>query len=101
MLSPVKRDVALKWLEGVQEGILHLHSLRLCHNDINPSNIMISEENTAVIIDFDSCRPEGEPLGDKSGTEGWADSSATLSLPGNDQYSFERVRDFVLENLKG
>lgn len=100
MRSPVERRVALQWLEEMRTGILHLHCLGLCHNELNHSNVMITKDNTAVIIDFDSCRPQGEPLGDKSGTEGWADNSAKLFQPSNDLFSFELVKDFVLKNLK-
>jgi serine/threonine protein kinase len=32
------------------EGIKHLHSLGLVHNDINPSNIMLDEHGIPVII---------------------------------------------------
>ena len=100
MRFPVERRVALQWLEEIRTGILHLHYLGLCHNDLNPSNVMITKDSTAVIIDFDSCRPQAEPLGDKSGTESWADNSAKLSQPSNDLFSFELVKDFVLKNLK-
>lgn len=101
LLCPVEEQVALQWLEEVQRGLLHMHSLGYCHNDINPSNIMINEDNVAVIIDFDSCRREGEPFGYKSGTQGWSDDSAQLSQTANDMYSFKLVKDFVLKTLSG
>ena len=100
MRSPVERRVALQWLEEMRTGNLHLHYLGLCHNDLTPSNVMTTKDNTAIIIDFDSCRPQVEPLGDESGREGWTDNSAKLSQPSNDLCSFELVKDFVLKNLK-
>ena len=48
--------------EGIKSGVRHLHSLRLAHNDIKPSNIMVSEDNTWIVNDLGSCRPVGESL---------------------------------------
>lgn len=48
-----------KCLSGMADGIAHLHSLGLVHNDINPGNIMLRDGFTPVIIDFDSCEWEG------------------------------------------
>lgn len=31
-------------LEGIENGIRHLHSLGPVHNDINPSNIMLDKD---------------------------------------------------------
>jgi serine/threonine protein kinase len=38
-----------------------MHDLGLVHSDLNPSNIM--DGNNPIIIDFDSCKPEGQKLG--------------------------------------
>lgn len=97
--EPVEKKIAMYWLEGIRRGMLHVHAQGLCHNDINPTNVMITEDNTAVLIDFDTCLPHGEPLGEKHGTEGWSNNSAKLSEPSNDMYSFDLVRDFILEKV--
>ena len=47
---------------GVKEGIHHLHSLGLAHNDITPQNICVDADGEAIIVDFDSCLPFGENL---------------------------------------
>lgn len=62
---------------------------------------MITEDNTAVLIDFDSCLPHGEPLKGKHGTMEWSNvnNSANLSEPDNDIYSFQKVHEFVLKNV--
>lgn len=60
---------------------------------------MITEDNMAVLIDFDSCLSQEEPLEGKHGTEGWSDNSAKLSKPGNDIYSFQKVKDFVVRRI--
>ncbi|KAE8327985.1 kinase-like domain-containing protein [Aspergillus sergii] len=48
-------------LEGILAAIEHLHSYGLVHNDINPVNIMLDEDGTLILIDFDSCRYIGSP----------------------------------------
>ena len=59
----VDANRARVYLEDILKGIRHLHSLGLVHNDINPANIMLDNNGTAVLIDFDSCRRVGESLG--------------------------------------
>ncbi|TLD36618.1 Calcium/calmodulin-dependent protein kinase-like [Venturia nashicola] len=44
-----------KVLQGIEKGIRHLHRLNLVHNDLTPSNIMLFDDDTPVITDFDSC----------------------------------------------
>ena len=61
------------WLSGVKQGIDHIHSSGLVHNDINPRNIMLAEGDDdtpfpPILIDFGSRRGDGEALGDKRGT---------------------------------
>jgi serine/threonine protein kinase len=46
------RKEAAHYLHGIEAGIRHLHHLGRIHNDINPANIMISEDDPPVIIDF-------------------------------------------------
>jgi serine/threonine protein kinase len=51
-------------LDGISAGLRHLHdTFSLVHNDINPSNIMLDESSSPIIIDFDSCVPIGEDFG--------------------------------------
>lgn len=57
-------------VQGVRDGVAHLHFLGLVHNALTPSNVMV-EDDDAVIIDFDSCRRHGEPMGVKGLTPGW------------------------------
>lgn len=62
-------EVNQKWLEGVREGVKHLHTLGLIHLDLCEANIMFRQVDgeEAVIIDFDSCVEEGQSLPDKRG----------------------------------
>ena len=82
-------------LEGVKEALDHLHSLGLNHNDINPCNIMLDERDVPVVIDFDSCHPEGERL-DTGGTPGWTDGSSwSVSLRKHDDFALERLSKYL------
>jgi serine/threonine protein kinase len=42
-----------KCWNGIKDGVEHLHSLGIIHNDLNPRNVMLDSEDTPVIIDFD------------------------------------------------
>jgi len=81
---------------GIEAGVNHLHSLGIIHNDINPTNVMMvgsGDEMEPVIIDFDSCRPEGKELGPKGGTVGWSLENAEISSRNNDFYGPSKIRE--------
>eukprot|EP00055_Hartaetosiga_balthica_P008356 m.30887 g.30887 ORF g.30887 m.30887 type:complete len:571 (+) comp6259_c0_seq5:546-2258(+) len=40
-------------VHGCLEGLFHIHQNGIIHCDIKPSNIMINDEETPVIVDFD------------------------------------------------
>lgn len=82
-------------LSGIEAGVAHMHGLGLVHNDLNPSNIMMDGDRP-VIIDFDSCKPEGEKLGPKGGSDGWA-FEADYARQANDLYSIEKIRQVLLD----
>ena len=87
-------DVSL-CLQGVKEALDHLHSLGLNHNDINPCNIMLDEQDVPIVIDFDSCQREGESL-NNTGTPGWTDGSSwTTSLREHDDFALEQLSRYL------
>lgn len=49
-------------MDGLRAGIEHLHSLGHAHNDLNPMNIALDDDDQPVILDFGSCRRFGESL---------------------------------------
>jgi serine/threonine protein kinase len=66
-----------------------IHSQGLVHNDIHPENIMLDENGTAIIIDFDgSDVVGGTPL--KTGTLGWHPLRRRVSF-NHDYYSLALV----------
>jgi len=61
-------------LAGIKAGLDWLHGLRLFHDDINPSNIMLDNGGHGVIIDFDSCASIGAES--RGGAPGWSTRKA-------------------------
>lgn len=91
-------DEKRTYLEDVKKGVTHLHSLNLVHGDLNPSNIMVdSRNNKAVIMDFDSCRPLGQPMGDKAGTTGWcSEDCPDVAEFEHDRIALQRIEEHLL-----
>ncbi|KAG6078364.1 hypothetical protein E4U15_004279 [Claviceps sp. LM218 group G6] len=83
------------FLEGVERGIRHLHSLGIVHNDINPSNIMFDEMDRPVIIDFDCWQQNGQKLGIKMGTTDWLIEGVEFALFENDIFSLSKIKKFL------
>jgi serine/threonine protein kinase len=83
-------------LSGIEAGVRHMHDLGLVHNDLNPSNIMMDGDNP-VIIDFDSCKREGDKLGSKAGTCGWTLDGEDYARRENDLYSLSKIRAALIK----
>ncbi|KAJ4311731.1 hypothetical protein N0V84_010297 [Fusarium piperis] len=98
-LADATPDERKMYCEGIEKGVAHLHQLGLIHNDLNPSNIMM-DGDTPIIIDFDSCRPNGEKLGEKQGTLGWDIEDAEFATPENDFYSLEKIKQYIMDGGK-
>lgn len=71
-------------IEGIKKGLDHIHALDLVHNDLNPSNVMLDERDTPIIIDFGSCRSNGESIEDVGRTYEWFDDGIHTVSPNND-----------------
>ncbi|KAF4973027.1 hypothetical protein FSARC_604 [Fusarium sarcochroum] len=77
-------------LDQLKEGLLHLHSLGIVHNDLSQDNIMFRtlEDEEPVVIDFDSSAKRGESLPEKRGPV--PDGVFTAEF-GNDLMALERI----------
>jgi serine/threonine protein kinase len=87
-----------KVLQGIENGIRHLHQLNLVHNDLNPSNIMLLHDDTPVITDFDSCRQIGQSLEGVGRTYEWHDEDVRISLPSNDLDALREIREWLSDS---
>lgn len=84
-------------LKGVKDALDHLHSLGLNHNDINPRNIMLDEQDVPIVIDFDTCQSEGGSFY-STGTPGWTDgTSYTISERKNDDFALEQLFKYLFQ----
>lgn len=93
--SLARPDLLEAVLAGIRNGIEHIHSLGYCHNDVNATNIMFDDNNTPIIIDFETCCPEGEELTLKRGMVGWYDESSKHSCRKNDYYGLQKIEEFI------
>jgi serine/threonine protein kinase len=85
-----------RYLEGIRQGLAHLHDLGFVYNDLNPFNVMVDDNDTAVIVDLNSCCPPGEVLV-KDGTPGWSDEYTELSCLENDESAFQKLCHYLYE----
>jgi serine/threonine protein kinase len=84
--------------QKIERGIRHLHSLGLVHNDINPTNIMVDDQDNPRIIDFDSCQYQGQMLGLKGGTRGWTREGEAYASWENDIFGLAKLREYLSLN---
>ncbi|KAF9767658.1 hypothetical protein IL306_015135 [Fusarium sp. DS 682] len=61
------------FMQSLESAIHHLHSLGWAHNDLNPTNVLVSEDRSPILIDFGSARRIGDKLSTSRGTKGWID----------------------------
>ena len=86
-------------LEGVKDGLDHLHNLGLIHNDMNPANIMLDKEDVPIIIDFDSCQREGDYRSVSAHRLGWTKGSVTgISERKNDDFGLMQLYKVFLKD---
>ncbi len=56
--GPLAPDQAMKLLLPVLAGLEHAHQHGLVHRDIKPSNVLMRDDKTPVLSDFDLARPQ-------------------------------------------
>lgn len=50
--GPIPEDKAVKWAIEVASALNYMHEKKMCHYDLKPGNIMLSEDDEAMLIDF-------------------------------------------------
>jgi serine/threonine protein kinase len=81
-------------MESVTDAVHHLHTLGLAHNDLNPANIMVDEDDVTYLIDMGSCQPFGHAL-ITAGSRGWIDEEFTTSDLKHDKVALDKLRDWL------
>ncbi len=52
--GPLDESLARDVVSDLLQGLAHLHKLNMIHSDIQPSNVLLSYDNTVKICDFGS-----------------------------------------------
>lgn len=81
-------------MSGIRAGVELLHSLGLAHNDLNPMNIALDENDRPVILDFGSCKRFGSPLS-SGGTPGWIDEDYSTSAQCHDERALQKIDSWL------
>lgn len=93
--EPVFHDMDKgKFLDALEAAVSHIHSMGLAHNDINPDNIMVDDDELPVLVDFGSCAPYGQPL-ESLGTEGWYERIFFTSEKAHDDFALDKMRKWI------
>jgi serine/threonine protein kinase len=87
-------DKAL-FMAALESVILHLHGLGWAHNDLTPTNVLVSEAGMPVLIDFSGCQKLGTKLVHIRGTKGWIEGEVgdhNTSEAGHDTFALGKIR---------
>jgi len=76
----------------------HLQDMGYCHNDDTSRNIMLKEDNTAVLIDFDWCQRMGE-ISLRGTAAGWCSDASRASVVKNDCLGLARLENFLRKSF--
>ena len=83
----------------MMRGLQKLHSKGYAHCDLKPDNIMLRNDGSCVIIDFDSCVPIGTDIyRDRvlvGRTKGWHDPRETLMNEDVDLDAVDEIKEWL------
>ncbi|MFN8052289.1 MAG: serine/threonine-protein kinase [Acidimicrobiales bacterium] len=86
-MLPVDPDTALTMTAQIARGVASMHAMRsehapsgVLHRDVKPSNVKLTPEGTAVLIDFGSAGPAHDAWV-QDGTPGWLAPEVVAGAP--------------------
>lgn len=94
----IPEQTALKYIRQVSDALRYVHSLNRLHLDVKPGNIMIDDNDNAILIDFGASKHYDDDTGENTSTllgvntKGYApveqmNSSFTTFSPATDIYA--------------
>ncbi|KAG8840836.1 hypothetical protein FRB96_008613 [Tulasnella sp. 330] len=66
-INKYNNEVRLRWMREIAEGLAYLHSLNIIHGDLKTNNILLSDNNEALITDFGLSRVFADEIPDIGG----------------------------------
>ena len=98
---------ALQWLLEALEGLAHVHSFGVVHQDIKPDNILINDEGHVWLADFSVARTRAEMISNRQEITGTPEyyspeqraKLATEVGPWSDLYAWGKILEQVLQSL--
>lgn len=92
--GPLSESLSLKYIREVSEALAYVHSQNRLHLDIKPGNIMIDENDKAILIDFGTSKQYDEESGENTSTLiGKTPGYAPLEQMGNELVQFYPATD--------
>lgn len=100
-------ELGLKWSRQIAEALQSLHEDRLVHRNVQPQNILISDDNNAYLIGFSSIQPrQSRPSATVIGVhelysapEIIRELSGTFVTPKVDVFSLGATMSFIFSGL--
>lgn len=82
-------DKAMRYILQVADALKYVHSRNRLHLDVKPGNVMIDEDDNAILIDFGASKQYDEEAGENTSTlMGKTPGFAPLEQMGNDVVKF-------------
>ena len=92
--GPLSEARAVRYIRQVAEALKYVHERDRLHLDIKPGNIMINQEDQAILIDFGASKQYDEQDGENTSTLlGTTPGYAPLEQMGNDVVKFMPATD--------
>jgi serine/threonine protein kinase len=87
-----------KLLQGWEAGIRHIHSIGYVHNDVHPTNLMVLDDGTPVVIDFDMLTKKGAIQ--YGGRFEWSDQEVNVASEKRDWDGMQEIRTWLDEGTE-
>lgn len=107
LLQGTTAKEALQWLLESLEGLAHVHSFGVVHQDIKPDNILINDEGQVWLADFSVARTRAEMISNRQEITGTPEyyspeqrtKLATEVGPWSDLYAWGKILEQILQSL--
>jgi hypothetical protein len=87
-----------KLLQGWEAGIRHIHSIGYVHNDVHPTNLMVLDDGTPVVIDFNMLTRKGAMQ--YGGRLEWSDQEVNVASEKRDWDGMQEIRTWLDEGTE-